>query len=182
LLFPRNPVRDAPAIIHDLGTVFPAAKGHYVFGPMAKFGWGTPTLISADLGIVIEFPGPRLAVLGVVRMLLPRPDFALLKLQMAVAGILDFPGKRFSLDASLYDSQVAGYQVSGDMAYRLGFGDNASFLLSVGGFNPGFDAPPGVPELRRAAVDLGVNGNPSLVASGYFALTSNTAQIGASLE
>ncbi len=182
LLFPRNPVQNAPAIIHDLSTVFPATKGHFVVGPMAKLGWGTPTLVSADLGIVIELPGPRIAVLGVVRMQLPTPDFALLKLQMAVSGLLDFPAKQFSLDASLYDSVVVGFAVSGDMAYRMGFGKNAKFLLSVGGFNTGFDAPPAMPVLRRAAVDLGVHGNPSLVASGYFALTSNTAQIGASIE
>lgn len=182
LLFPRNPVQDAPAIIHDLGTVFPASRGHYIFGPMAKFGWGTPTLISADIGIVIEFPGPRLAVLGVARMQLPSPELALLRLQMAIAGLLDFPAKVFSLDAGLYDSTVAGFTVTGDMAYRLGFGSNAKFLLSIGGFNPSFDGPPGFPELRRASVELGLNGNPSLVASGYFALTSNTAQIGAKVE
>jgi hypothetical protein len=182
LLFPRNPVQDAPAIIHDLATVFPASRAHYIFGPMAKLGWGTPTLITADLGIVIEFPGPRLAVLGVVRMQLPSPEFALLRFQLAVLGLLDFPARTFSLDASLFDSTVAGYVVTGDMAYRLGFGGNAAFLLSVGGFNSGFQAPPAFPELRRASVDLGVSGNPSLVASGYFALTSNTAQIGAKIE
>lgn len=182
LLFPRNPVQDAPAIIHDLATVFPASRGHYIFGPMAKLGWGTPALITADLGIVIEFPGPRLAVLGVVRMLLPSPEFALVRFQLAVLGLLDFPARTFSLDASLFDSSVAGYVVTGDMAYRLGFGANAAFLLSVGGFNSGFQAPPAFPELRRASVDLGVSGNPSLVASGYFALTSNTAQIGAKIE
>lgn len=182
LLFPKNPVQDAPAIIHDLATVFPAARGHFIVGPMAKLGWGTPTLITADLGIVIEFPGPRLAVLGVVRMLLPSPEFALMRFQLAVAGVLDFPARTFALDASLFDSTVAGYVVTGDMAYRLGFGANAAFLLSVGGFNPGFQSPPAFPELRRASVDLGVSGNPSLVASGYFALTSNTAQVGAKIE
>lgn len=182
VLFPRDPVADAPAIIHDLGAVFPPAKGHYLLAPLAKLGWGTPTLISADLGIVLEFPGPRIALLGVVRMQLPRPDFAILSLQLAVAGLLDFPAKLFSLDASLFDSYVAGYAVSGDMAYRMGFGDNPAFLLSVGGFNTGFSPPPPFPELRRASVDLGVNGNPSLTCSGYFALTSNTAQIGAKIE
>ncbi len=182
LLFPRNPVADAPAILHDLGTVFPPARGHIVVGPMAKFGWGTPTLISADLGIVLEFPGPRLALLGVARMQLPSPEAALLRLQMALAGVLDFPAKTLAVDAGLFESSVVGFPVSGDMAFRLGFGNKAKFLLSVGGFNPSFDAPPGVPELRRASVDLGVNGNPSLTASGYFALTSNTAQIGAKVE
>ncbi|HET7543092.1 MAG TPA: DUF6603 domain-containing protein [Polyangiaceae bacterium] len=182
LLFPSDPVQDAPTILNDLATVFPAAKGHFILGPMAKLGWGTPTLITAELGIVIEFPGPRIAVLGVAHMILPSQDFALMHLQLAADGMLDVPAKEFSLDASLYDSDVAGFGVSGDMAYRLGFGDHAKFLLSVGGFNTGFSPPAKFPSLRRASVDLGVNGNPSLVASGYFALTSNTAQIGASLE
>jgi hypothetical protein len=115
-------------------------------------------------------------------MVLPSPDLPLVSLQMAVAGLLDFPAKIFALDAGLYDSYVVGYAVTGDMAFRLGFGDNAKFLLSIGGFNPAFEAPPAFPELRRVAIELGVNGNPSLVASGYFALTSNTAQIGASIE
>jgi hypothetical protein len=115
-------------------------------------------------------------------MLLPSPEAALIRFQLAVAGLLDFPAQTFSLQASLFDSTIAGYVVTGDMAYRLGFGDNASFLLSVGGFNPGFAAPPAFPTLRRASVDLGISGNPSLVASGYFGLTSNTAQIGASIE
>jgi hypothetical protein len=182
LLFPRNVVQDAPAIINDLATVFPAARDHQLFGPMGKLGWGTPTLISADIGIILEFPGPRLAVLGVVRMQLPKPDFALISLQMAVAGFFDFPAGKFAIDASLFDSYVAGYVVSGDMAYRMQLGDSSAFLLSVGGYNTGFNAPTQFPKLRRASVDLGVNGNPSLTASGYFAITSNTAQFGAAID
>jgi hypothetical protein len=182
LLFPQNVIQDAPAIINDLATVFPAAKGHFIVGPMAKLGWGTPTLISAEVGIMLEFPGPRLALLGLVRMVLPSADAAILRLQMAIAGLLDFPAKKVSVDASLFDSTVAGFVVTADMAYRMQFGNSASFLLSVGGFNPGFQPPPPFPTLRRASVDFGINGNPSLVASGYFALTSNTAQIGASIQ
>ena len=182
VLFPHDPVHDAPAIIHDLATIFPASKGHFLLGPMAKLGWGTPTLISADLGIIIEFPGPRIAVLGVLHMLLPDPDDAIVRLQMAVAGLIDFPGQRFSLDASLFDSTIAGYTVAGDMAFRLQWGQNAKFLLSVGGFNPGFQAPAPFPTLRRASIDFMATGNPSLTASGYLAITPNTAQIGASIE
>jgi hypothetical protein len=182
VLFPHDPVHDAPAIIHDLATIFPAAKDHFIFGPMAKLGWGTPTLIRADLGIIIEFPGPRIAVLGVLRMQLPDPKEAIVQLQMAVAGLLDFPAKKASLDASLFESTVAGYTVTGDMAFRLQWGDNAKFLLSIGGFNTGFSPPAPFPDLRRVSIDLGVSGNPSLVASGYFAVTSNTAQIGSSIQ
>ena len=182
LLFPRNVVANASTIINDLATVFPGARGHFILAPLAKFGWGTPTLISAEFGVLLEFPGPRLGLLGVVRLRLPSPEAAVLKLQMAMAGLLDFPAKTLSVDAGLFDSVVVTFPVAGDMAFRLGFGSSAKFLMSVGGFNPAFDPPPGVPDLRRVSVDLGVNGNPSLVASGYFALTSNTAQIGASIE
>jgi hypothetical protein len=182
LLFPRNPNRDAPAIINDLATVFPASPNHYVFGPMAKLGWGTPTLITGKLGIILELPGPRLAVLGIVQMALPTSRAALLAINMAVAGILDFPKRRLSIDASLYDSQVVGFRISGDMAFRVGWGDQPNFALAVGGFNPSYQPPPDFPQLRRVAVDLGINGNPSLTLSGYFALTPNTAQVGAAID
>lgn len=182
VLFPHDVVANAPAIINDLAAVFPASKGHYIFGPMGKIGWGTPTLISADIGILFEFPGPRLGLVGVVRMQLPTPDMALLSLHMSVGGLLDFPAKNCSVDASLYDSNVVGMPVTGDMAFRMRYGSKPTFLVSVGGFNPGFTTPPAFPKLRACSVDLGVNGNPSLVASGYFALTSNSAQIGASID
>lgn len=182
LLFPHDVIHNAPAIIHDLATVFPPARGHFLFGPMAKLGWGTPTLITAELGIIIEFPGPRIALLGLLHMLLPDPDKAVVRLQMAVAGIFDFPAKKFSLDASLFDSTIADYAITGDMAYRQELGDKGKFLLAIGGFNPGFSPPAPFPELRRASINLGVNGNPSLTAFGYLAVTSNTAQIGSSIE
>jgi hypothetical protein len=68
------------------------------------------------------------------------------------------------------------------MAFRMEFGERARFLLSVGGFNSGFQAPAGFPTLRRASTELGINGNPSLTATGYFALTSNSALFGASIQ
>jgi hypothetical protein len=101
---------------------------------------------------------------------------------MAVAGVLDVPGRRFSIDASIYDSYVGSFSIGGDMAFRLAFGGTPNFALAVGGFNPSYKAPPSFPELRRVTIDLGVNGNPSLTAYGYFALTPNTAQLGAGID
>ena len=182
VLFPHDVVDNAPAILHDLETLFPAAAGHYVFGPMAKIGWGTPTLVDAELGLVLELPGPRLAVLGTVHAALPTRDEAIVELNLDVAGVLDFPKKSFSLDASLHDSRVGDFPVSGDMSMRLAWGNNPNFALAIGGFNPHFNPPPGFPSLRPVSVDLGIHGNPSINLSGYLALTSNTAQVGAKLE
>ncbi len=182
LLFPHNVERDAPQIIHDLAAVLPATDGRYVFGPMAKIGWGTPTILEADIGIVLEIPGPRLALLGEVHALLPKRDKGLVVLNLSVAGLLDFPAKLFAIDASLHDSRVGSFAVTGDMAMRLFWGDAPNFGLAVGGFHPSFQPPPQFPPLRRVSVDLGISGNPSLTLQGYFAITSNTAQVGALAE
>ena len=45
LLFPRDPIRNAPEIIRNLATVFPAREGSYMFGLLAKIGWFSPTLV-----------------------------------------------------------------------------------------------------------------------------------------
>ena len=182
ILFPRDVVQRAPEIIEALQTVFPPAEDHQVFGPMAKIGWGTPTLVTADLALLLNLPERVLRVLGLVRADLPRKKQdegrSLVSLRMAVKGLLDFPNKRFELDAFLHDSKVGGFDVSGDMALRLGWGDRPNFLLSLGGFHKDYTPPPNFPALNRLAVELGINGNPTITLSGYLAVTSNTVQVG----
>ena len=39
VLFAEDPVRNAPAIIGDLGALFPPADGVYVFGPTVQISW-----------------------------------------------------------------------------------------------------------------------------------------------
>jgi hypothetical protein len=181
VLFPHDVVANAPAIMHDLQTIFPAAENHYVFGPMAKLAW--IGLVEGELGLILELPGPRLAILGTVRVALPTKEDALVDLQFDVSGVLDFPKKSFALDASLAkESRVGDFPISGDMAMRLTWGDNPNFALAIGGFNKAYTPPPKFPPLKRMTIDLGVHGNPSINLSGYTALTSNTAQVGARLE
>ena len=182
VLFPTDVIDNAPAILHDLETIFPPVDGHFLFGPMAKIGWGTPTLVDGELGLILELPGPRLTVLGTVHAALPTADEAVVELNLDVGGVLDFPKKSFSLDASLHDSRVGDFPVSGDMSMRLTWGQDSNFALSVGGFNPHYNPPASFPKLNPVTVDLGENGNPSINLHGYMALTSNTAQVGAMLE
>ena len=83
LLFPKNVVADAPTIVRDLTTVFPATQGKYVFGPLGKLGWGTPTLITGEIGVILEYPALVVVILGEVKCLLPKPDAALVKLNLS---------------------------------------------------------------------------------------------------
>ena len=43
-MFPHDVVANAPRIISDLRRFFPPEPGTFLIGPMAKLGWGTPTL------------------------------------------------------------------------------------------------------------------------------------------
>jgi hypothetical protein len=182
ILFPADVVANAPRIIADLKRVFPPMPGRFLVGPMGKLGWGTPTLISLELGVLLEIPRPAFAIIGVLRLAMPADDVAILNLQVNFAGIVDFERRELTFDASLFDSRVLTFTLTGDMAVRIYWGDNANFLLTVGGFHPAFSPPPmGLGPLRRLAIVI-FAGNPSLRAEAYFAVTSNTVQFGAKIE
>ena len=77
VMFPRDVVANAPRILSDLRAFFPPQEGTFLIGPMAKLGWGTPTLVSVSLGVIIEIPG-NIAILGVLKVALPTEDLPLL--------------------------------------------------------------------------------------------------------
>jgi hypothetical protein len=183
VLFPPDPVANAPKIISDLSSFFPPADGRYVFGPMFELGWGTPNLITLSVGVILEVPDPvRLAILGLVDMALPSDDFALISIHIDILGTVDFGAKLLSILGSMYDSYVTVYTVSGDMALLLSWGDNPNFALSVGGLNPRFTPPPNFPALNRARVSIAAGDNPRLSADCYFAVTTNSLQFGADVD
>ena len=178
LLFPKNVIADAPTIVKDLTTVFPATQGRYVFGPLGKLGWGTPTLITGEIGIILEYPALVVVLLGEVKCLLPKPDQALIKLNLSIDGVLDFPNKMFSMDADLHDSVINGFPVSGQMAMRVSWGDQPNFIFSIGGFHPAYTPPPNFPKLQPMTLDLGSHSGAKISVTGFFAVTSNTVQVG----
>jgi hypothetical protein len=182
ILFPVDVVANAPRIISDLQRVFPAQSGLFLVGPMAELGWGTPTLISLELGLMLDLPRPIVVIVGILRAALPADEIPILFLQVSFVGIIDFGAGRFQFDASLYDSHVLSFPLTGDMAVRVYWKADANLLLTVGGFNPAYTPPPmNLPQLARLAIVL-FQGNPSVRAEAYFAITSNTVQFGARFE
>jgi hypothetical protein len=182
IMFPQDVIANAPRIISDLRTLFPPEEGKFLIGPMAKLGWGTPTLVSLSLGIIIEIPG-NIAILGVLRLALPTDDAAIIVIQVNFAGAIEFDKKRVYFFASLFDSRVLFLTIEGEMALVAAFGDDAVFVLSVGGFHPRFQPPPlPVPVPRRIAVNIINTDVARIRVEGYFAVTSNTVQFGARAE
>jgi hypothetical protein len=184
VLFPPDPIANAPQIISSIESFFPPAEGRYLFGPMLELGWGTPTLITASIGVILEVPDPiRLALLGLIDAGLPTLDIPLIELHIDVLGLFDFGAKTLSIDGSLYDSHVLIYSLAGDLALRLKWGDDPNFVFSLGGFNPHFNtAGLNLPDLHRMSVSIGVGDNPRISANSYYAVTSNSVQFGANVE
>jgi hypothetical protein len=182
ILFPQDPERDAPQIISDLRAIFPPEEGHYVFGPLAKIvGPVSQPLLQARLGLVLELPGGPLILLGHIEALIP-VEKQIVKLKLDILGILDFSQKRLEITSTIYDSYIAGFPLSGDMAMRLAWGDRPEFVFSIGGFHPRFQPPPGFPPLKRLTVCMDNNDDVRLTIQVYLAVTPNTFQIGASAE
>ena len=183
VLSPPDPKADPAQLVASLAGLFPQAAGRYVFAPTARIVWGSPALITIDLCLVLELPSPvRLVALGRMRALLPEERDPVVRLQVDVLGVIDFGQQTAAVDATLIDSRVAQFALTGDLALRMSWGPAPVFLLAVGGFHPRFAAPPGFPALDRVAVALASGDNPKLRLEAYLALTSNTVQFGARVD
>jgi hypothetical protein len=184
VLFPKDPVRNAPQILSNLNKVFPIAKGHHMFGPVAQISWGAKGLLTANLALALELGERlRLLILAQIAVILPRPENDLIRLKMDAVGLIDFDRGMASLDATLHDSRLLKkFTLTGDMAMRLKWEGGPNFALAVGGLHPAFNPPPNFPKLERVAINLSSGDNPRIRCEAYFALTSNTVQFGARAE
>jgi hypothetical protein len=189
ILFPEDVVGNITRIINDIRTIFPIHEDQFLIGLMAKFGWGTPTLLSIELGLIIELPNPRIVILGVIKCAIPDEDAALLKLQVNFLGVIDFQNKFIYFEAHLFESKLVGLTLTGSLAFAVAWGDQSVFAISVGGFHPDFRDYPTVPtlpgafrEMARIGLSLLSGTNPKLTIECYFAVTSNSVQFGAKLE
>ena len=182
VLFPPDPVHHTTEVLASLQSLFPARRGSHLLGVLVRIGWGAPTLIRFDLAVLYEFGNRhRLILLGQVSALLPRLDSPLITLNMDAVGVLDFDAGTFALDAVLHDSKLLSrYVISGAMAMRMTWHDSFGLALAVGGLHPRFTAPAGFPAVAPLQLALTNGDNPKLICQGYFGITSNTVQFGAS--
>jgi hypothetical protein len=179
ILFPTDVIANSPRILSDLRAIFPPQQGIFLIGPMAKIGWGTPTLISVSLGVIIEIPGD-VVLLGRLAATIPTEDEAVIVLQVSFVGALEFSKRRLWFFATLYDSRLLFITLEGEMGLLMDYSDNPNFVLSVGGFHPRFPAPPlPFPSPARIALNLIDTSWARVRVESYFAVTSNSMQMGA---
>lgn len=196
LLFPADPVGDAPRIIATLRTLFPLRRNCLTIGPMVDVHWGQPVILTARLAVLLQLDnalggGPlalsKIVVVGQLRVAVgptqEDPDARVLLLKIDVLGFWDLTEKRYGVLAALRESSVAGIDLTGGMALWGEYGDHPRFLLAAGGFNPRFKDIPAT--LNGAVPRLGASfsiGRFALTLAGYFAVTPATIQAGLDLH
>jgi hypothetical protein len=188
VLFAARPPASPLALVMVADQLFPFNRGTHLIGPSLKLAWLSfgpeGSLIGLDLAVIIEIPTGKVAILGVARASIPGLPLVL-NLRLDMLGLLDPVQQLASIDASLVDSHVLGvFEVYGDAAMRLSWGAIGYFIATVGGFYPGFNPEPAhLPALRRVGLAMD---NPidiiNVRAEGYFAVTSNSIQLGGRWE
>jgi hypothetical protein len=196
LLFPENPVADAPRILPRLRTVFPIEQNTFTVGPVVELGWGTPTLVHLRLGLLWEIENalggadPRsvskVIVLGQLLVQVPARDLGVppvVKLLIDVIGWYDYDEEWLYFRARLRDSSIVGLPLTGELICSVESGDEPTMIHTAGGFHPSFvDVPRGVPAtLDRLGFGLKL-GPVKLELKLYYAVTPNAKHLGANLD
>lgn len=180
ILFVKDPIHNATRLITTLNQIFPVAPDRLLIGPLAEISWGNPRIVRVRLALLLEIPQPiRVILLAALSVLLPDERSPIVEIHVDAIGVLDFARSELALDASLHDSRLLNYTLTGDMALRLNWSATPSFLLSMGGFHPKFTPPAGIRPLKRLSLSLTSGSNPRVRLDSYLAITSNTIQMGA---
>jgi hypothetical protein len=197
ILFPQDPVADAPRIINRLRTVFPITPRALTIGPMVELGWGTPNIVTMRIGLIVQIDNAinsggapvslsRIVLLGQLLVQVPPKETQvppLIKLLVDVLGWYDVDEASLGIDARLRDSKIGPLDVTGMLVVRARFTDDPSFMIAVGGFHPKFkDLPPGLPSpIDRVGCSFSI-GPVKLSITSYVAVTSSTFQTGAGVD
>ena len=197
ILFPDNPVADAPRIINRYRTLFPVKDGNFLVGPMLELSFSQPPIVYVRLGVILDIrnalggDGPmalsKVILLGQVLVQMPPKATgapAILKLLVDVVGFYDCDTEFLLIRARLRDSFVgiehfAKLDLAGELLIAAQFGADPSFVLSAGGFHPKYEGlPERVPkQLDRLRVSFGI-GVVKMSNELYFAVTPNSVQAG----
>ncbi len=197
VMFPKDPVADAPRLLNQFRAVFPITPRALTFGPFVLLTYSKPALITIRLGLVLQLDNAvrsgdrdveltRMMVVGQLLIELPpaeiRPSGApvLLKMIVDLLGDIDFEAGSLAIDARLRDSKLAGMTLTGTLVVRARWrGSNRTWLAAAGGFHPGFDdLPERLPKQERLGLSL-KKGIATVKFESYLALTSNSVQFGA---
>lgn len=173
------------AQLRALGNYFPMKKGTFWFAAGLSFNSFALVDGIAVVGVQIG-DGLDINLLGLARMALPRPQAAIVSIELALLvrfssseGVLWVQGQLTDNSWLLYPD----IKLTGGFAYVIWFkGEKAGeFVLTLGGYHPDFHRD-GYPVVPRLGLRWSIGDNIVIKAGSYFALTSEALMAGGDFE
>jgi large repetitive protein len=178
---PQEPM----AQLRALGSYFPMRKGTFWFA--AGLSFNSFALVDGIAVIAVQIgDGLDINLLGLARMALPRPQVALVSIELALLvrfssseGVLWVQGQLTDNSWLLYPD----IKLTGGFAYVIWFkGEHrGEFVLTLGGYHPDFHRD-GYPVVPRLGLRWSIGGAIVIKAGSYFALTSEALMAGGDFE
>jgi hypothetical protein len=184
ILFPPDPVAQAPHIFGVWRQMLPIAEGRTVVGLMAQLTWASE-VSTIDLAILLDFDQGSLAqivLLFSLQLHAPTEKTPLIQGRFDGIARLRFHPTDFLLEGVLINGKIATFPATGGLIVVGRGGNDSAYLVSIGGFNPHFTPPTGIPTVDRLRLDISSSKNPRIRFEGYLAVTSQTVQFGARLQ
>ncbi|MFL5937814.1 MAG: DUF6603 domain-containing protein [Gaiellaceae bacterium] len=178
---PGNPMEQLRA----LGAYFPMERGTFWFA--AGLSFTSFALVDGIAVVAVEVgDGLDVSLLGLARMALPRPQVALVSIEIALLvrfssseGVLWVQGQLTDNSWLLYKD----VRLTGGFAFVTWFKGEyrGQFVLTLGGYHPDFNKP-GYPQVPRLGLRWGIGDAIVVKAGSYFALTSEAVMAGGDFE
>jgi hypothetical protein len=179
-----QPSGDPMAELIALRDTFPMKRGDFWFA--AGISFNSFALVDGVAVISVKIgDGLELALLGLARMALPRPQLALVSIELGLIARFSTKEGVIWVQAQLTDNSWLlneSVRLTGGFAFVSWFSGQrqGEFVLTIGGFHPSFhrDGYPVVPRLGFSWQF----GPVSIKGENYFALTSEAVMAGGKLE
>ncbi|MGE0100786.1 MAG: DUF6603 domain-containing protein [Blastocatellales bacterium] len=174
---PQDPMTQ----LRSLGQYFPMERGVFWFA--AGLSFNSFALVDGIAVVAVQVgDGLDINLLGLARMALPRPQVALVSIEIALLvrfssseGVLWVQGQLTDNSWLLYPD----IKLTGGFAYVIWFkGEHrGEFVLTLGGYHPDFHRD-GYPQVPRLGMRWSIGSSIVIESGSYFALTSEALMAG----
>lgn len=164
---------------------FPAERGQFWFA--AGISFNSFTLVDGVVVVAVSFGnGLEISILGLARMALPRPEAALVSIELALVARISTREGVVLVQAQLTDNSwliAPAVRLTGGFAFAAWFGgpNKGQFVLTIGGYHPDFHRD-GYPVVPRLGLSWQIGNFVSVTGGSYFALTSEALMVGLKVE
>jgi len=176
-----NPMQE----LKDLADYFPPENGTFWFA--AGLSFNSFALVDAVAVASVSFGnGLEINLFGLARMALPRPEAALVSIELGLLARFSTEEGLFLIQAQLTENSWLLYpevRITGGFAFAMWWKGALAgqFVLTIGGYHPSFNRD-GYPVVPRLGLEWRVTDDIVIKGSSYFALTSEALMAGVAVE